>query len=71
LDERRNTSSSAAEYQSRGSGVAASSGRRAPGMSFHRKVWKVRTSSWRIGCLENTAIPYWPGKLPKPSASSP
>ena len=71
LEERRNTSSSSGEYQSAGSGVAGSSGRRAPGMSFHRKVWKVRTSSYRIGYLESTAIPYWPGNTPKPSASSP
>ena len=36
------TSSSAGEYQSSAAGVAGSSGRRAPGMSFHRKFWNVR-----------------------------
>jgi len=40
-------------------------------MSFHRKVWKVRTSSVAIGCFESTTIAYWPGNTPKPNASSP
>ena len=65
----RNFSSSAGEYQSAGSGVAGLSGSRAAGMSFHRKCWKVRTRSALIGCLEYTAMPYWPGKKPKPKAS--
>ncbi len=40
-------------------------------MSFHRKFWKVRTSSVTIGYLERIAMPYWPSKTPKPKASSP
>jgi hypothetical protein len=39
-------------------------------MSFQRKVWKVRTALISIGYIEYTAIPNWPGKNPKPSASS-
>ena len=40
-------------------------------MSFQRKCWKVRTSSVAIGYFEYTTMPYWPGKSPKPKASSP
>ncbi|BDZ60083.1 hypothetical protein GCM10025872_37400 [Barrientosiimonas endolithica] len=39
------------ENQSFGSGVAGSSGSRAPGMSFHRKFWKVRTRAVSMGYL--------------------
>jgi hypothetical protein len=61
--------SSACEYQSAGAGVLGSSGSRAPGMSFQRNVWKVRTFAVSIGCIEYTAMPNWPGKKPNPSAS--
>jgi hypothetical protein len=52
LEARRKTASSSGEYQSFGAGVFGSSGSRAPGMSFQRKVWKVRTWSVRIGYFE-------------------
>ncbi len=52
FDESRKTSSSAGEYQSAFAGVAGSSGSSAPGMSFHRKCRKVRTSSVAIGYFE-------------------
>jgi hypothetical protein len=39
-------------------------------MSFQRKSWNVRMSWYEIGCFEYTAIPNWPGKNPKPNASS-
>ena len=39
-------------------------------MSFHLKSWKVRTPSGSIGYIEYTTIPNWPGKKPKPKASS-
>jgi hypothetical protein len=71
LDESRKTASSAALYQSAGAAVAGSSGRIAPGMSFHRNFWKVRTWPVRIGYIEYTAIPNCPGKRPNPKASSP
>ncbi len=45
LLESRTWASSAGLYQSAGSGVAGSSGSRAPGMSAQRNRWKVRT--WR------------------------
>jgi hypothetical protein len=70
FDDRRTPASSSAENQSASSGVAGSSGSSAPGMSAQRNVWKVRTSSRTIGCIEYTAIPNWPGKAPKPNASS-
>ena len=44
--------------QSFGAAVAGSSGSSAPGMSFHRKFWNVRTFSVWIGCLESTTMPY-------------
>ena len=44
--------SSAGEYQSAGAAVFGSSGRSAPGMSFQRKFWNVRTPLVSIGCLE-------------------
>ena len=49
LLESRKTSSSAGEYQSAGAGVAGSSGSIAPGMSFQRNFWKVRTLWKSIG----------------------
>ena len=39
-------------------------------MSAHRNSWKVRIASVSIGCLDRTSIPNWPGKNPKPKASS-
>ena len=49
LLESRTWSSSAGEYQSAGAAVAGSSGSSAPGMSFQRNVWKVRTLWVSIG----------------------
>ena len=52
FEDSRTTSSSSGEYQSAGSGVAGSSGSSAPGMSFHRKCWKVRTRAVSMGYFE-------------------
>ncbi len=52
LLESRKTACSSGEYQSAGAGVAGLSGSFAPGMSFHRKCWKVRTSSVAMGYFE-------------------
>ena len=71
LLDRRNTSSSAGEYQSAGAAVFGSSGSSAPGMSFQRKCWNVRTASASIGYFESTAMPNCPSNAPKPNASSP
>lgn len=70
FEESRNTSSSSLEYQSAGCGVAGSSGKSAPGMSFQRNRWPVRMSSYAIGNREYTAMPSCPGKAPNPKASS-
>jgi hypothetical protein len=45
LGGKRYTFNSAAEYQSAGAGVPGSSGSLAPGISLHRKNWKVRMLS--------------------------
>ena len=45
FDDSRSTASSSGEYQSAGSGVAGSSGRRAPGIDAHSRFWNVRTWS--------------------------
>ncbi len=52
LEDSRTTASSAGEYQSAGAVVGGSSGSSAPGMSFQRKFWNVRTSSRSIGYFE-------------------
>src|SRR5919106_6512768 len=70
FDDRRKTSSSSGEYQSAGPGFDGSSGRSAPGMSFHRNIWNVRILAVSIGKREYTAIPNCPGKKPNPNASS-
>ena len=59
------------EYQSKGSGVSGLSGSSAPGMSRHRNLRKVRTCSRSIGNRDSSAMAYWPGNSPKPSASAP
>ena len=45
FDDSRNTASSSGEYQSAGSGVAGSSGNRAPGTDAHSRFWNVLTWS--------------------------
>ncbi len=52
FDDSRKIASSSGLYQSLGAAVLASSGSKAPGMSFHRKVWKVRIWSVRISYFE-------------------
>ena len=69
FDDNRNTASSSGEYQSAGSGVAGSSGNRAPGTDAHNRFWNVLTWSSTIGNRDSTTIPYWPGKSPNPKAS--
>ena len=69
FEDSRTTSSSSRLNQSAGSGVFGSSGSSAPGMSRHNSVWKVRTWSRSKGSIDRIAMPYWPGKAPKPKAS--